>query len=770
LSETPKETDLNKPLDAETVAGNSSLRTISHYLVLKKLGQGGMAEVFLAEDTRLKRKVALKFLPAEFTTDKARLSRFQQEARAASSLNHPSILTVFDIGEVDSAHFIATEYVEGETLRRRIAEGPIEVDQALDIAIQVASALAAAHQAGIVHRDVKPENIMVRPDGYVKLLDFGIAKLTERNVNPDDPNAGDAATIRTEPGMVMGSPRYMSPEQVRGLDVDARTDIFSLGVVLYEVIARKPPFDGSTIGDAIVAVLQQNPAPLAARRPTTPIELQRIVTKALQKEREQRYQSMSEMLGDLKRVKQQVDTAQHDATTLPLRSALTEDSPTVAVNAGTEFMTQPAAMALAAEERLQANKLEGSSDGFPQRIKRRKIAAIVFAAAVLTVAGLVVYRFVLTPGSNQSASFTEAKLAQLLDGKLPGWVDQVFLAQDHTGGIGAKALDPSQGTQVWVTAQCLKGVLTSGAAVDGHIDQIKSGFHYIENLRRSEPDPGWNLYGDDNPYSITDIGAWVTLAEIASVESKTRIWNDSEQQEVLQHIDRDLKYLMDRQVTTGPEAGGWTPIKDQYPHFTRTYSTAMALWGLIEARRSTVVRGRLTAQHEASTRNAIRWLLARRGDSGWVPNPNSDNPQRFDGLTAQVLFVLSRAEDDFAFLKTDHSYIQAEQQFLSDKDLATRRLDDNSHLPDTDQHFPGTQFQAEGSTYLWFPWSVAELTHLAEAGATKDQREASLKLRHQILERNLDHLDDVFAKQFMYVLAESLFCISVSVTQGIPGG
>ncbi|HEY6334177.1 MAG TPA: protein kinase, partial [Blastocatellia bacterium] len=306
------------------------MQTISHYRILKKLGEGGMAEVFLAEDTRLKRKVALKFLSAQLTSDESRLNRFRQEARAASSLNHPCILTVFDIGEADSAHFIATEYVEGETLRRRISRTPMDLTEALDIGIQVAGALAAAHQAGIVHRDIKPENIMVRPDGYVKLLDFGIAKLTEQRADPVDPESGRTLPVRTEPGLIMGSPRYMSPEQVRGLEVDARTDIFSLGVVLYEMAAGRPPFDGSTVSDAVVSVLHQEPPPLADKCPVAPAELQQIVAKALKKNKSERYQTAVDLLNDLKRVRQQIES-QRDIATVPIRSA--DSSPTIAAGA-----------------------------------------------------------------------------------------------------------------------------------------------------------------------------------------------------------------------------------------------------------------------------------------------------------------------------------------------------------------------------------------------------------------------------------------------------
>ena len=217
-------------------------KQIGHYQVLSRIGRGGMGEVFLAQDTSLGRKVALKLLRSDFTRNEERLRRFRQEAQAASALNHPNILTIHEIGQEDSLHFMATEYVEGETLRQHISRARMTLGQALDVAVQVASALAAAHQAGIIHRDIKPENIMLRTDGYVKVLDFGLAKLAE-------PKAVDTAAptllkVETEPGVVMGTVSYMSPEQARGLAVDARTDIWSLGVMIYEMAAGRQPFEG----------------------------------------------------------------------------------------------------------------------------------------------------------------------------------------------------------------------------------------------------------------------------------------------------------------------------------------------------------------------------------------------------------------------------------------------------------------------------------------------------------------------------------------------
>ena len=245
--------------------GSSLIGTnIGPYKILSEIGRGGMGNVFLAHDPRLDRHVALKLLPGEFAQNQDRLRRFQREARAISALNHPNILTIHEVGQIDSLNFIVAEFIKGETLRNRMCREGLVVREALGIAIQIASALAAAHKAGIVHRDVKPENIMLREDGIVKVLDFGLAKLTQRHSSIADTEAPTLANLTTDPGAMMGTVNYMSPEQVRGLDVDERTDIFSLGVLTYELITGLRPFEGDTTSDVIASLLTTEPAPIAS--------------------------------------------------------------------------------------------------------------------------------------------------------------------------------------------------------------------------------------------------------------------------------------------------------------------------------------------------------------------------------------------------------------------------------------------------------------------------------------------------------------------------
>src|SRR6184192_2604198 len=282
-------------------------RTIGHYKLSKRIGTGGMGEVYLATDMTAGRKAALKLLPERFTGDAERLKRFQQEAHAVVGLNHPNILTIYEIGEDHSTHYIASELIEGETLRQRLMRGRIEVGEAVDIAIQVASALAAAHETGIVHRDIKPENIMLRPDGYVKVLDFGIAKLAEQEVPVTMAEKEALLLVETNLGSILGTVRYMSPEQAYGAPVDKGTDIWSLGVVLYEMLTGHAPFSGETPGEAMSSILEMEPPPLTSYVAHTPAELQQIISKTLRKDRKERYQSAHELLEALKDLRHKLE-------------------------------------------------------------------------------------------------------------------------------------------------------------------------------------------------------------------------------------------------------------------------------------------------------------------------------------------------------------------------------------------------------------------------------------------------------------------------------
>jgi len=326
---------------SENISPNS---TLAHYRILSKLGAGGMGEVYLAEDTHLDRRVALKILPAEFASNTERMNRFVREAKSASALNHPNIITIHEIGVDGSTHFIASEYIEGETLHTRMRHEAPPLKSTLEIAIQMASALDAAHRAGIVHRDIKPENVIIRPDGLVKILDFGIAKLSEPIASE---SAEEAATaIKSEgtiPGIVIGTAHYMSPEQARGKTVDARSDIFSFGIVFYELLTGRRPFDGENAMDVMGAVLHKEPVPLSQLFPTLPPEIDRIVNKTLRKDREKRYQTAKDLLIDLKDANQELEFQdKKERTAAPQTPALTSLTArdTKPRTSSAEFITQ----------------------------------------------------------------------------------------------------------------------------------------------------------------------------------------------------------------------------------------------------------------------------------------------------------------------------------------------------------------------------------------------------------------------------------------------
>jgi serine/threonine-protein kinase len=272
------------------------------YEIRSQVGAGGMGEVYLAQDTMLDRKVALKILPPALAEDKDRMNRFVREARLASALNHPNIITIHEIGEIDGVHFIATEYIEGETLTAQLQRDSLSLKSTLEISLQVASALDAAHRAGIVHRDIKPDNIMVREDGIVKVLDFGLVKLTATEVSEVDREAETKIQIKTSFGIIMGTVAYMSPEQARGQDTDERTDIWSFGCVLYQMLTHQQPFQGQTMVDVWANIIQGEPESILTYRSDTPAELERIVARTVRKDRDERYQSAKELFNDLQQL------------------------------------------------------------------------------------------------------------------------------------------------------------------------------------------------------------------------------------------------------------------------------------------------------------------------------------------------------------------------------------------------------------------------------------------------------------------------------------
>jgi serine/threonine protein kinase/TolB-like protein len=366
-------------------------QTVAHYRIVSLLGEGGMGKVYLAEDTKLQRRVSLKFLSTNFTQDHERLRRFEQEARATSALNHPNILTIHEISEFDGLRFIATEFIEGQTLRERLRSG-LHIDDALDIAIQMTSAAVAAHRVNIVHRDIKPENVMIRrDDGLVKVLDFGLAKVIQPIPSGANSEFATQLIANTSPGVIMGTVAYMSPEQARGNNVDERTDIWSLGVVLYEMVAGCSPFIAATSNEIIAAILSKEPLPPLARyRDLVPERLEEIVEKAVTKNRDGRYQTSKDLLIDLKRLKQSLELKASIEPTSSSEGIINEQS-----------KTGPGALSTNPDEvnNVTAGAVQKhfGPDYIVNQVKRhmRGVAATLATLLLLCVIGTLIYGWLL---------------------------------------------------------------------------------------------------------------------------------------------------------------------------------------------------------------------------------------------------------------------------------------------------------------------------------------------------------------------------------------
>ncbi|HEX8847540.1 MAG TPA: protein kinase [Pyrinomonadaceae bacterium] len=429
---------------------------IGRYEIAALIGAGGMGEVYRALDVELGRPVALKFLLREVAADQKRMTRFIREAKAASALNHPNILTVHEIGTNNGMQFISTEFVEGETLRQRLVKRRIKVAEALDIGVQVASALAAAHAAKVVHRDIKPENLMLRSDGLVKVLDFGLAKLGERGGHEGegvDTSAETEFFVRTEPGVIMGTVAYMSPEQAQGLEVDERTDVWSLGAVLYEAVAGRPPFTGKTLSHTIVSILEHEPAPLAQLTDDVPPEFERIVTKALAKDPDERYQTAKDLLIDLRRLKKRLEfEAEMARSSAPeLGSTPKADEESVQAVATGLTAATPTDQAPMARQTSNAGRIVGS-------IKRHRVAlAITLSAIVLLILGFALWWRTPNPGDaiesiavlpfdnqsgNPDAEYLSDGLTESLINSLTRLPNLRVVARSSVFRYKGKAMDP----------------------------------------------------------------------------------------------------------------------------------------------------------------------------------------------------------------------------------------------------------------------------------------------------------------------------------------
>ncbi len=411
--------------------------TLSHYRIISKIGAGGMGQVYRAQDTELDRPVALKFLYEELAAHQSRLNRFILEAKAASALNHPNILTVYEIGRAEGLTFIATEFVEGVTLRQYVRRD-MKLIEILDIAIQIVSALVAAHAAGIVHRDIKPDNIMVRKDGIVKLLDFGLAKLIERGELSSGPEETTVALAKTEPGTILGTVTYMSPEQAAGREIDARSDIWSLGVVLYEMVTMRAPFDGASKSHIIVAITDHEPQPLSDFAPDIPEPLEYIITDALTKDREERTQTAKEMLGKLRRLKQRLESG---GSMSDFSRSYSSIAPTISRSSKQTTLRESTRTRPDAVADTQTISIH------TRRNTKLSIAAVVLGLIVVSALGFAFYKFLSRPKEIGPAKMTALTTGGKINGEdING---QVSISPDGKYVVCA-ANDSKQQASLWI--------------------------------------------------------------------------------------------------------------------------------------------------------------------------------------------------------------------------------------------------------------------------------------------------------------------------------
>ena len=552
-----------------------------HYEIVKQIGAGGMGEVYLAKDTKLDRKVAVKILNEKFAAHESNLQRFVQEAKAASALNHPNILVIHEIGKSENSNYIVSEYIEGETLRDNFKQSPQKLSEILDVSIQIANALCTAHEAHIVHRDIKPENIMIRPDGFVKILDFGLAKLVEQKA------AGfEASTVKqnqTAKGVIMGTVNYMSPEQAKGEKVDARTDIFSFGVVLYEMIAGRTPFAGDSMSETFANLINSEPKPLTRFASNVPEELNRIVVKTLRKKRDERYQTIKDLLTDLKSLREN----------LAFDERLEKSHPPNDNNA-TAFL-QPTTG--------NANYRTGEAHrNFTGQIKRNKpFAALVAAVLLLSAIGLGYYFYnskqvissVNTKKSIVVLPFVNAGNDANADYLSDGITESVINNLSQISGLKVMSRNSSfRFKDNQTNTKNIASQLGVETIVTGDIKQL--GDKFIINVRLINAGDDSNIWG--NQYVKTNADIIAVQNEIAqAVANNLRVkLTNSEQQKIVKNYTENPEawQLYNRgrfyvSKSTLPELNKGIDYFNQAIEIDPNYALAYA--GLAEAYRTSVL-------------------------------------------------------------------------------------------------------------------------------------------------------------------------------------
>lgn len=501
------------------------------YTIEKKLGEGGMGAVYLAFDTSLERFVALKILSDAFSQDVERVQRLKQEAKAASALNHPNIITIYEIGRTDGIEFIAMEYVEGETLREAIASGELSLTDAVKIAGQIAEGLGIAHRVRLVHRDIKPENIIIRSDGYVRILDFGLAKSTVSATAGAETETVEM--IKTAPGVVMGSVQYMSPEQARGLAVDERSDIWSLGVVLYEMAAGKTPFEGETVSDTLANLIHLEPKSLAEILPGAPAELHRIVNKSLRKNRDERYQNAVEIASDLKNLRRELEANYSDQTLLPRIHSTDSGARQFSEETKTRIYQTDEAKLKQTDEDLTQTKIITQAATAPNKSPRRILPFVFFGIigiVLLGGIGLFAAKFLNESGAKIEA-FRNPQISKLSDdgkSRLPTISPDSRYVAFQSGEVGARNITVRQ----LVTDSSVEIVPKSGLNVSAICFSPDTNYVYF-----LQSDAGKSV---NSLYQVPTLGGTPKLI-VADVDSNITFSPDGKKIAFTRHNDSEGK-------------------------------------------------------------------------------------------------------------------------------------------------------------------------------------------------------------------------------------